>query len=119
MTPHGLRLGNRRRQLLREAARGLCLISSAETRPEKSARQRAAAGLVKAGLVARVVVRDLDARGRMYDLAGLELTDAGREVARAWWPQLKNGSVIRWARHERLVADAAWRWSCADALGLI
>ena len=106
-----LRLGNRRRQLLREAAKGRCIVSAADTRSQKSARQRAAVGLVRSGLAKPVRVHDLDARGRMCDLCAIELTEAGIEVYRAWYPQIRNGGVIRWCRHEALAREASWRWA--------
>lgn len=104
-----LRLGNRRREMLVEAANGRCIISTGQTRDAKSARWRAAQGLVRAGLALHVKVRDLDALGRVYNLVAIELTGAGVEVALTWYPELRDGGTIRWKRHARLAARAMAR----------
>lgn len=94
----GFRLGKRRRALLREAARGETQIGRGDTRSEKAARQRAAMALVRAGLAERCRVLVPGPNGMCWR-AGLRLTLAGRDVVRAFWPQVRNGSgAIRWRR---------------------
>lgn len=104
MTHHRLRLGNRRRQLLKEAASGPCIVGAGFTQSERSARCRAAKALARAGLTKSVRVWDYDAAGRYCHLVAVVLTNAGAEVFQAWRCQIENGGAIRWSRFEQRIA---------------
>ncbi len=102
-----LRLGRRERQLLLHVAgarrrRGQVqsvALPPLETNAAQSAQRRAAAKLVKAGLIKVVEERRVEREGRRYWRVRYAIpTPLGRAVATACRRQLEEGRAIRWER---------------------